>query len=282
MTYGKRQGLSTWGKVASIVLGLFLAGCIQAATSNAMTRRIAPHTVLRATTIDHSRVRVVTGPVSAIEAYPGCPNWPCGRQTAMLPSVNGAKHRADVAIGGDFVRNGRPVHAFVHNGRIRFRGIRNGDVFMLNENGSAMIGRGHTHQLHNAEELFGGYPQVLEGGQVQHDRGDCQNVDGPDGGFCLRQPRQGIGLSRDGQTAILIQVDGRQKSSRGVLLPEFGRLFKRFGAYDALNVDGGGSSVMWTARHTPACMHKRPRGCLVSNPIYGERRVAEAITLGGN
>lgn len=293
MTYGKRQGLSAWGKVAAFVFGLFLAGCLQAATSGAAGPEargfpLRPSVRLSTHRVNGSRVRVVKAPVSMLEALPGCKRFPCGRQSAMLPSVNGARHDAVVAIGGDFVRNGRPVHAYVHNGRVRERGIRNGDAFMIRD-GEATIQRGHDWMLHEADELFGGYPQVLEGGQVPSDRGDCKNVDGPDGGFCLRQPRQGVGLSRDGERVIVIEVDGRQPGwSRGMLLPEFGRLFKRFGAYNALNLDGGGSAVMWTHHRTKAC--QRPGGtrdgCLVSRPVYdkenpptGERRITQSVMV---
>lgn len=280
MEYGKRQGLSPWGKVAAFVLGLFLAGCIQS-VAGAKVFHLKPNVTLRTTTIQGSRVRVATAPLRMLEAQRGCAKLPCGRQTAMLPSASGARHGAVVAIGGDFVRNGRTVHAHVHNGRTVFRGIRNGDVFDLKQTGTAFIGRGHRHQLRGAEELFGGYPQVLAHGRVNQDRGDCKNVDGPDGGFCLRQPRQGIGLSRDGERIVIIEVDGRQRGSRGVLLPEFGRLFRRFGAYNALNLDGGGSAVMWVQPKGRYCMGRgaTPKGCLVSRPVYGERRVTQSIQI---
>lgn len=187
----------------------------------------------------------------------------------MLPSTNGKRHGAVVAIGGDFVRNGKTVHAFVHDHRTITRGIRTGDTFLLRRDGRASIQRGRQKYIRQAEEYLGGYPQVLRNGQVPSDRGDCKNDDGPDGAFCLRQPRQGIGLSRSGRTVILIQVDGHQRGSRGMLLPELGRTARRFGAWNFLNVDGGGSSVMWI----------RGKG-LVSNPYLGEeRRVAQAISI---
>lgn len=233
-----------------------------------------------------SSVHVTKAPLRMLEALPGCANYPCGRQTSMLPSVNGARHGATVAIGGDFIRNGRPVHDYVHNGRVVSRGIRNGDVFRIDDdNGRAHIGRGHDRFLRDSVELFGGYPQVLEAGEVPRGRGDCKNDDGPDGAFCLRQARQGVGLSRDGETVILLEVD-KGHGSRGMLLPQFGRLFKAFGAYDALNVDGGGSAVMWTRQRTRACDFRTHTGCLVSRPAYraenppfGERRLTQSVMV---
>lgn len=236
---------------------------------------------LRTHKINGSKVVVTKAPLRMLEAMPGCAQFPCGRQTSMLPSVNGAHHGAAVAIGGDFVRDGRPVHAYVHNGRTRSRGIRGGDAFFLDKEGDAEIRRARDWMIPEAEELFGGYPQVLTHGNVPSDRGDCKNDDGPDGAFCLRQPRQGVGLSKDGNTVILIEVDGRQKGSKGMLLPEFGRLFHRYGAYDALNLDGGGSAVMWNRQRTKACQGPggTRTGCLVSRPVYGERRITQSIML---
>jgi exopolysaccharide biosynthesis protein len=57
-------------------------------------------------------------------------------------------------------------------------------------------------------------------------------------------PRTAIGVTEDG-TVILLVVDGRQVWwSRGVSLPELADLILAHGAVDALNLDGGGSSVM--------------------------------------
>lgn len=264
-----------------VMLIITLAILVVAATVADATQ-LRPNVTYQRHTINHSRVNVVKAPLRMFEALPGCAKGAvCGRQQASLPSVAGARKDAVVSIGGDFVRNGQTVHDFVHHGRTWNRGIRSGDVIYMGKEGDAEIRRGRDWMAGSAQELAGGYPQVLSRGVVPRDRGDCKNDDGPDGAFCLRQPRQGVGLSRSGDTVILIQVDGRQRGSRGVLLPEFGRLFKRFGAYDALNVDGGGSSVMWVRNRARYCMGRggTHAGCLVSRPVYGERKVAQALAI---
>ena len=59
-----------------------------------------------------------------------------------------------------------------------------------------------------------------------------------------RHPRTAAGVCADG-SVLLVTVDGRQpKLSRGVSLTELALLMKRFGATDALNLDGGGSTAM--------------------------------------
>ncbi|MDR1156552.1 MAG: phosphodiester glycosidase family protein, partial [Bacteroidales bacterium] len=57
--------------------------------------------------------------------------------------------------------------------------------------------------------------------------------------------RTSAGYSKDGKKLILAVVDGRQAGySTGVTLPQLGRIMKALGAYTAVNLDGGGSSVM--------------------------------------
>ena len=55
-------------------------------------------------------------------------------------------------------------------------------------------------------------------------------------------PRTAAGVDADGRLLLMV-VDGRQRSSRGVSLDELAGLMLEFGAIDALNLDGGGSST---------------------------------------
>ena len=57
-------------------------------------------------------------------------------------------------------------------------------------------------------------------------------------------PRTAIGLSKDGNTLYLITVDGRQKKSIGVTQTELAELLIEKGIYNAINLDGGGSTTM--------------------------------------
>lgn len=61
-------------------------------------------------------------------------------------------------------------------------------------------------------------------------------------------PRTAIGVSKDGRFVWLVVVDGRQAGvSEGASIEELKTLFLSLGAYDALNLDGGGSSTMVVA-----------------------------------
>lgn len=58
-----------------------------------------------------------------------------------------------------------------------------------------------------------------------------------------RQPRTALGISQDEKTLILMVVDGRG-TSIGATHSEMAELLKEYGAYNAMHLDGGGSSTM--------------------------------------
>ena len=58
-----------------------------------------------------------------------------------------------------------------------------------------------------------------------------------------RQPRTAFGVSQDGTKAIMMVVDGRGDSI-GATHSEMAAFMKEYGAYEALHLDGGGSSTM--------------------------------------
>ena len=61
-------------------------------------------------------------------------------------------------------------------------------------------------------------------------------------------PRTAIGVNRDGGVMWLVVVDGRQEQySEGMSVHELGCLMLDLGCWDALNMDGGGSSIMGLA-----------------------------------
>ena len=57
------------------------------------------------------------------------------------------------------------------------------------------------------------------------------------------QPRSAIGYRDNGDIVIMV-VDGRQVESRGAYLEELAILMSQFNCYEALNLDGGGSSAL--------------------------------------
>lgn len=88
-------------------------------------------------------------------------------------------------------------------------------------------------------------------------------------------PRSAAGISRDGRYLILMTIDGRQPGySEGATKPETAEWLKRLGAWNALNLDGGGSTalVLEGADGKPAVLN-RPCG----PPVGTQRRVANHL-----
>jgi hypothetical protein len=116
-----------------------------------------------------------------------------------------------------------------------------------------------------AEELLGAGPMLVVGGSVRNTEAEeCfQGV-----GRGARHPRTAAGWCKDGRLLLLV-VDGRSAGSRGATLEEAAGLFVEFGAEEALNFDGGGSTTLWVG------------GEVVNAPSdkTGERPVASILAL---
>jgi len=95
----------------------------------------------------------------------------------------------------------------------------------------------------------------------------------------LRHPRTAVGVDSANQKAWLLVVDGRQPGvSEGATLDELKQMLKDEGAVDALNLDGGGSSVL---------VARSPDGSLkvLNVPVHDrvpgrERPVVSAVGIG--
>ncbi len=112
----------------------------------------------------------------------------------------------------------------------------------------------------------GGGPRLLTDGQVTVDWA----VEGFDAGFAESlNPRTAVGTTRDGRHLLLVTVDGRQAFSKGVSLAGMASILKRYGAWNAINLDGGGSTTM------------AADGLTVSNPggDGSERPVADMLLV---
>jgi hypothetical protein len=66
-----------------------------------------------------------------------------------------------------------------------------------------------------------------------------------DGFYTDRHPRTAVCTEQRGATLMMVVVDGRQPNySEGVTMLELAEIMREYGCYDALNMDGGGSSTM--------------------------------------
>lgn len=87
----------------------------------------------------------------------------------------------------------------------------------------------------------GGGPRLLEDGEVAVDRWD----ETTESFNKTLHPRTAIGISQDGGKIFFVVVDGRRVGhSIGISLYDLARRMKELGAYQAMNLDGGGSSTL--------------------------------------
>jgi exopolysaccharide biosynthesis protein len=115
-------------------------------------------------------------------------------------------------------------------------------------------------------EVVGGFPLLLQDGMRV---GDLELSERPS--FAAeRHPRTAVGFDREEDLLWVVVVDGRQSDySAGMSLPELTSLFEALEVEEAINLDGGGSSVMVL----DGTMLSRP-----SDP-EGERPVANALGI---
>lgn len=214
-----------------------------------------------------------------------------GSDTLGIGNINGPRNENQIAFYNHYFGNSsntnafgtelllRPVDPWVVNGNVRAvieqKYVNQGSstltdsTFILSGHGTMSAALQNysvgdtltvSHNLNpgveNLTQVIGGSEKILK---------DGENA----GNWEERHPRTAIGYNADQTKLYFITVDGRQSSSAGMTLNEMGDFFKTFGIDRAINLDGGGSTVM--------VVHDE----VVSSPSdgSGERAVANAIML---
>jgi exopolysaccharide biosynthesis protein len=145
------------------------------------------------------------------------------------------------------------------------RNLRVGARVQLNLNLSP-VETEQADSWRRATSVIGGGPQLIKGGRVEITNAAEKILPSfvNDG-----HPRTAIAKLKSGQI-LLVTVDGRQPGeSIGMSLTMLADLLIEFGAVEAINLDGGGSTAMFI------------RNKLVNNPsdAAGERPVSDAILV---
>ena len=119
-------------------------------------------------------------------------------------------------------------------------------------------------ELDEMQTAFGGGGKLLVGGRITTENSIVAKG---------RQPRTAFGISKDGNTAIFMVVDGRGDSI-GATHWELGTLMQEYGAYEAMHLDGGGSSTM-------VAQTNEDRELTVQNEVSegSERKVINAVGI---
>lgn len=114
---------------------------------------------------------------------------------------------------------------------------------------------GFNPDLNNVTDVMGGGVKILDNGQV---------YSGTDNS---RHPRTFVAINQDSTMVYFVTVDGRQESSIGMTYRDMAEFLLWIGAWDGVNLDGGGSTTMLV------------RGEIVNSPSDpgGERSVANTL-----
>ncbi len=91
----------------------------------------------------------------------------------------------------------------------------------------------------NVKHIISGGPYLVKNGQIYVDIAEEKLLS--IGG---RNPRTAIGYTYD-NNFIIVTADGREGSSIGLTLSELAQFMKSLGCVNAINLDGGGSTVMY-------------------------------------
>lgn len=114
----------------------------------------------------------------------------------------------------------------------------------------------------NVNHIISGGPYLVKDGAVYIDV-TAQKL----GAITGKNPRTAIGYTAQNEF-IMVTVDGREQASVGMTLGELARMMKSFGCVNAMNLDGGGSSVMYV------------QGRVVNNPAQrGGIPISNALTI---
>ena len=191
--------------------------------------------------------------------------------------VGGAGSGVLAAVNGDFFTpEGRPLGSEVAAGKILWARERPALEWApgrapwigttVREAGGLSAGIHLSGNLPGRTQVIGGFPQLLDSGALVG--GDDTDVD--QGFASLRHPRTAVAYDPAGRQLWMLVVDGRQGSySSGMTLAEVTDALSATGASEALNLDGGGSSVMVA------------QGRMMSRPSDedGERAVRNALAV---
>lgn len=147
----------------------------------------------------------------------------------------------DTTIPSDgYVIHGRGTSTSggVNTGSLAFvQSLKVGDIVEF-EN-IVLLQQGSTERIVPAQ-IVSGNPKNVGGGETldtEGERSDASSL----------HPRTGIGVSQSGDSIIMMVVDGRSTISAGVRTSQLADIMRYAGAYEAVNLDGGGSSCLYTS-----------------------------------
>ena len=178
--------------------------------------------------------------------------------TLMQPTKVADREGFDVVINGDFFThlNGKDAEGAaalkqfgggtpamvegpaVTDGKLWGPADKPQAVFMIDGRGKPVVRELKDPPADAKQVIAGRHVLVKDGQNVAPPPEQSPFAKGP-------HPRTAVGIRDDGKTLVLVVIDGRQKGQAvGMSLKDEADVMLKFGCTDAINLDGGGSSVL--------------------------------------
>lgn len=181
------------------------------------------------------------------------------------------KHKAKLAVNGSFFtfNDREPCGATMAAGAFWTNPYPGCSATMAFSPGNAvtMVNTGNdvngplTGAAAMAKNAISGKPWVLKNGASTGPWNDPSHIND-------RNPRTAIGFTAGGSKVIFLVADGRQTGASGMVGNDIVTVMKEFGATDAMNLDGGGSTALYI------------NAGIVNDPSDGaERAVSNAVMV---
>ena len=151
----------------------------------------------------------------------------------LAAAINGAPYDSSSRLSFWMNRKDVPCNIaglHIYEGELISAGEASFDAFYVLEDGSCRMGSQDEIPLDTRWAVGGFHLALRDGGNL--------------GIKDFRAPRSLIALSRDRRILYLVVIDGKQEASAGMTTGEAAEWVKWLGGYEALNLDGGGSSSL--------------------------------------
>lgn len=174
----------------------------------------------------------------------------------MIESAVKNGHNAVAAVNADFFDifgNKSPSGLCIKNGRIVANADSKRPFIGIKKDGTPVISTltEDTELLDNLDCAAAGLEMIVKDGKI-YEWGELEPFS------YVRHPRTAAGMTKDGKILLLV-VDGRIPDySNGASLVDLAQFMIDNGADRAINMDGGGSSVIYTKRDGEFILHSNP------------------------
>ncbi|MCQ2483717.1 MAG: phosphodiester glycosidase family protein [Clostridia bacterium] len=180
----------------------------------------------------------------------------CAKVPEMINSAVKNGHNAVAAVNADFFDifgNKSPSGLCVKNGRVVANADSSRPFIGIKKDGTPLLTTltENPDVINELDCAAAGLEMIVKDGKI-FEWGELEPFS------YVRHPRTAAGLTKDGKILLLV-VDGRIPDySNGATLVDLADFMISRGADRALNLDGGGSSVIYTKRGAEFVLHSNP------------------------